>query len=196
MWRFLFDNIDISCIVVFGMSTTLPFLDVAKQAEDYIFRQICMRKKTNDPVGETAALIFERIIRGDFELTNQVLLLVELEQIRGDMNGPQEDQLYELLAQGISRCQKSEDTDLIEFVLLKQKVSCRVRAMCWIMRGNWGYEDNLEGLWEQWGRLQSLNLSRFFEEPEKTSDKRRRGVKKKKSYTPKEDNQSGSDAAA
>jgi hypothetical protein len=148
------------------MSTTNTFSDVAEKAAEYIFGQICAKQSSPDPVGETIIQVLDRIQKKDVTLTERILVLLELEQFREHMNGPQEDGVRILLAQTISRCKASLHTDLVEYITLTS-LSRAPLAMCWIMRGKWCQEADKEALRAQWRYLDSLKLSRFFKRPRK-----------------------------
>lgn len=69
--------------------------------------------------------------------------------------------IYILLARNISRSKAHLHTDLIEFLLLNTNDPL-LQAMCWVMRGRWGYEFDTVALIKQRRILERGRLDKIF----------------------------------
>jgi hypothetical protein len=89
----------------------------------------------------------------------RILILMYLEKYC--LTVSQEKRVYSLLARNIASCTVRRHGDFIEFLVLRS-LNLNILAMCWVMRGKWGFENDKEALSYQWRRLEKLKVEHFF----------------------------------
>ena len=119
------------------------------------------RGKRNE-AEQVIAQILEEVQSGRYAMPESIFILTTLGRYE-DISPSQKDELYDLPAREISGTTRSIDLDLIDFLLVNS-YDAKLSAMCYIMRSNWGLEDNKEGLLSQWKHLESQGISEHFRE--------------------------------